>query len=151
MSRRTFLNLLFLFGIPLATAMGGCTETENSNPQVMRDEIVAYVKSVDAASGGKFPIEQVDVTHLVEKYIKMGDSFEKAKEILLKNEFSVHEYTVEEVKNRKDIKITYRIQADYEMKGGKWWYVRNIQIFLGKSPQSERVDEILAKVNIKGI
>jgi hypothetical protein len=133
--------------------MGGCTETENSNHHkgaVMRDEIVAYVKFIDIDSGGIAPVQQVDVTHLVEKYIKMGDSYETAKATLLNNGFSVYEYSIEEVANRKDVRINYRMEADYQMKG-RWWYKRDIRIFLGNSPQSEKVDRILAKVNLKVI
>lgn len=105
----------------------------------MRDEIVAYVKSIDHAPS------QIDVTHLVEKYIKIGDSFENAKNILQKNGFSFSEK-----EGRSDVKVTYRIHATYEMEGG-WWYKRTIMIFLGDSPASEKVDSVLAKVNLKTI
>ena len=113
----------------------------------MRNEIIAYAKAF-WKSGGKGP--QVDVTHVVEKYIKMGDSYETAKEILLKNGFSVREYSIEEAAKRKDVRLTSRIVAETLIEGS-WWDEKNIQIFLGDSPQSERVDSILAKVNYKTI
>jgi len=136
MSRRSFLNMLFVLGTPLVAMMGGCGQKETA----MRNEIIAYEKSVRGHSG------QIDVTHLVEKYIKMGDSMETAKEILLKNGFSVYEYSVEEVKNRRDVRITCRIQAEYKIRGGLLHRV-DIVIFLGNSPESEIVDYMLAKVN----
>ena len=141
MSRRTFLNLLF--GVPVVTVMGGCTETENSDHHkgaVMRDEIIVYVKSIDIDSGGKSPVEQIDVTHLIERYIKVGDSLEAAKDILMKNGFSVAE-----VEDRR-----FRIQATYKIEGS-WWYRRDIVIFLGSGSQSGRVGSVLAKVNLKTI
>jgi len=90
-----------------ATMIVACNETEKPNYQkeaTMRNEIIAYWKAF-LDSGGKGPHEgtQVDVTHVVEKYIKIGDSYETAKEILLKNGFSVREYSVEEARNTKVI------------------------------------------------
>jgi len=150
MPRRAFLILLLLFCAPLVMVITGCSETENSNLHkvaVMRNEIVTYVNAViDSGEKGS----QIDVTHLVEKHIKMGDSYETAKEILLKNGFSVREYSTEEARNRKDVKITFRISADSNVEGS-WWYRRDIQIFLGSSPESEIVDRVLAKVNLKTI
>lgn len=144
-----FVNVLLVVSILfVTTATGGCVEADNSGYRegaTMRNEIIEYVKSV-IDSGGKG--SQIDVTHLVEKYIRIGDSYETSKVILLNNGFSVYEYSAEEARNRKDVRIAYRIGASYKMEGS-WWYRRDIQIFLGKSPQSERVDEILAKVNLK--
>jgi hypothetical protein len=105
----------------------------------MRNEIIAYVKSLNPAP------PQVDVTHLVERYIKIGDSFETAKDILQKNGFS---FTEKE--NRTDVMVTYRIHASYKMEGD-WWYNRTIMIFLGNSPESEKIDSVRAKVNLKTI
>jgi hypothetical protein len=122
---------------------GGCIEAENFNNQegaVMRDEIVAYAKSIDIDSGGKYPVEQIDIAHLVEKYIKEGDSLETAKDILLKNGFSVAEIMYKK----------YCIQATYKIEGS-WWHRRDIVIFLEKSPESEKVCSVLAKVNLKTI
>jgi len=138
----------------ITTATGGCVETDNSGYQegaVMRNEIIAYVKKLSDDAGGKGK-PQVDVTHLVEKYIKMGDSYETARDILLKNGFSIHEYSIEEVVYKADprVKIPHRIDASYKMEGD-WWYKKDIRIFLGSSPQSEKVDRILAKVNLKTV
>ena len=127
MPRRTFLALLLLFCVPLAAMMSGCNQKETA----MRDEIIAYEKSIRGHSG------QVDVTHLVEKYIKIGDSMETAKEILLKNGFSVME-----AKHHR----RYRIQAGYKIRGDLF-YREDIAIFLGRSPESKIVDFVLAKVN----
>jgi len=82
----------------------------------------------------------------------MGDSYETARDILLKNGFSIHEYSIEEVVYKADprVKIPHRIDASYKMEGD-WWYKKDIRIFLGSSPQSEKVDRILAKVNLKTV
>ena len=143
-----FVNLLFVVSVLFVTTVtGGCIEVDNSGYQegaTMRNEIIEYVKSLGKETKGP----QVDVTHIIEKYIKMGESYETAKEILLNNGFLVHEYSVEEAINRKDVKITYRIEAGLQIEGS-WWHRRDIQIFLGTSPQSESVDRVLAKVNLK--
>ncbi|MCL2021525.1 MAG: hypothetical protein FWG81_05380 [Betaproteobacteria bacterium] len=148
---RTLLNSLLVVGIPIVTMMGGCADQEAIDyapreGKPMLNEILEYVEP------SKFPYGQVDATHLVEKYIKIGDSYETAKDILLKNGFSVYEYSVEEAKNLKEerINITYRIDARYRIEQ-RWWRRRDIRIFLGNSPESEIVDRVLAKVNRKEI
>jgi hypothetical protein len=73
----------------------------------------------------------------------MGDSYETAKDILQKNGFPFAEK-----EDREDIKVTYRIHASCVIEVG-WWYHWTIMIFLGKSPESEIVDYVLAKVNLK--
>jgi hypothetical protein len=92
-------------------------------------------------------IEQVDVTHLVEKYIKAGDSLEIAMDILQKDGFSVWDDTYN--KYRQD-KKTKAIGATYKIKGS-WWYRQDIVIFLHDSSQSGKIDSVLAKVNFKAI
>ncbi|MDR2188334.1 MAG: hypothetical protein LBE62_09825 [Azonexus sp.] len=142
--------LLAVSALFVTTSTGGCAEADDSTYQekaAMRNEIIAYVKSeIDSGKKGS----QIDVVHVVEKYIKSGENYDSAKEILLKNGFSVYEYSIEDAMKRKDIKITYRMGASYKVEQG-WWYRRDIQIFLGKSPQSEKIDQIIAKVNFKTI
>ncbi|MDR0564489.1 MAG: hypothetical protein LBG78_06085 [Azoarcus sp.] len=108
----------------------------------MFDEIITYLNSVDSSSG-KYSASQIDVTHLVEKHIKMGDSLEKAREVLQKNGFS---FTESEVKT--DMRVAYRIHATRRIEGS-WWYVRTIAIFIGKSSHSKNVDAVFAKINLK--
>lgn len=116
----------------------------------MRNEIIEYARNVDIDSGGKYPVSQIDISHIVEKYIRIGDSYENAKSILVGNGFSVYEYSVEDARNRKDIKISYRVGAQYKMNQGVF-HRRDIRIFLGKSPESKEVDSVLAKVNLKTV
>ena len=146
LTRSVFCMLALALLVFWATMMVACIDTESSNYQkeaTMRNEINAYVKAfIDSRAEGS----QLDVTHLVEKYIKIGDSYETAKEVLLKNGFSVYEYSVEEAAKRKDVRITYQMEGYYEV-GRGWFHKENIRIFLGKSPQSEKVDWILGVVN----
>jgi len=146
---RTLLNSLLVVGIPIATMMGGCgvLDAIDYTPREgkpMLNEILEYVKPDPDRTPGT--PAQADVTHLVEKYIKIGDSYETAKDILLENGFSVSEFSVEEARDKR---INLRIVANYVIEQ-RWWRRRDIQIFLGR-PGSEKVDHVLAKVNRKEI
>ncbi|MDR1227961.1 MAG: hypothetical protein LBK55_02920 [Azoarcus sp.] len=177
-----FWATMFIAAFALfALAAGSCVAKDDvpENPDLgvgvdmeagmdMRNEIIEFL----AASRGnnQVPPRQVNVTHLVEKYIKMGNYFETAKEILLKNGFDVRDYTglkehmVEVVDIHKGQKIlrprhfTHRLFGQYEMKCSMKWtkplfkysyYDWKLQIFLGRSPESERVDEILAIAKLR--
>jgi hypothetical protein len=134
-----------IFSIFLATMVTACPSQEmgNSGHQgkiTMRNEIIAYVKPFGS-------IEQVDVTHLVEKYIKAGDEIEIAKDILIKNGFSVGNDTY--TGDRKDVDMK-SIGASYKIKGG-WWYRQDIAIYIDYMSESGKVDSVLAKVNFKAI
>ncbi|MDR1228395.1 MAG: hypothetical protein LBK55_05150 [Azoarcus sp.] len=165
----------------LALAAGSCAGEDDvpENPDLgvgvdmeagmdMRNEIIEFV--VANRGNNQVPLEQVNVTHLVEKYIKMGDDFESAKEILLKNGFDVtdhkglKEYMTEIVYGPKGQRIVrarrniYRLAGSYAMKCAMKWtkplfrysyYDWKLQIVFGRSPESERVDKIFAISNLR--
>lgn len=169
---KTVLKLFLVAGAPfIAAVTGGCIGEDKSDYHgkvvmqsgnaeakkfidekelAMRHEIIEYAKYVDANSGGDRPVGQIDIYNIVEKYIKIGDSYEKAKSILVGNGFSVYEYSVEDARNRKDIKISYRVGAGYKMDQSVF-HRRDIAIFLGKGPESKEVDSIVAKINFKAV
>jgi len=143
---RTILNLLLVVGIPFAV-MTGCS-METYYPQKgadMRNEIIAYMKSVESGaikSAIRTEFGHVDVTHIVEKYIKMSDSIETAKDILLKNGLDVGD-----TKNSKDVRrMTFRISATCLIEQGAY-HQRSIMILIGKGPESENVDSVYALVD----
>jgi hypothetical protein len=129
-------NALSIFLAAMAVACQEAKDSDHQEEATMRNEIVAYAKSLKTA-------QQIDVTHLVEKHIKVGDSLETARAVLLENGFSFAER-----EDRKDVKVTYRIHATYKIEEN-WWSKRTIAIFLCDSPESEKVDSVLAKVNFK--
>ncbi|MDR0702411.1 MAG: hypothetical protein LBF61_08420 [Azoarcus sp.] len=159
----------------LALTAGHCAAKDEipDNPDItpgmdMRNEMVAFV--IAEYENNRVPDEQVKLTHLAEKYIKIGDDFESAKEILLKNGFKVADYkglkeymreTVYGPKGEKIVRArhnTYRLSGSYKMKYPMKWtkplhrfryYDWRIQIFLGRSPESERIDEIFAIANLR--
>jgi hypothetical protein len=103
----------------------------------MRNEIVAYIKPLNRA-------QQIDVTNLVEKYIKLGDSLESVRILLLKNGFSMADYTD---RKNADIKVVY---ATYEIPRN-WWSKQTIVIYLWDKYKSGRVCFVLAQVNFKTV
>ena len=159
--------------LPLAASSRASEGGAPKNPDIesgmtMRNEIVEYVI---AEYGDRQGTMQVKFTHLVEKYIKIGDDFESAKELLLKNGFDVSD-TREGKKYResarytpkgKIVKIlipkqyTYRIYGSYEMKYPTWaksldkdsYYDWWLHISFGRSPESERIDRISAVANLR--
>ena len=137
------------------------------NGMTMRNEIVEFVIA-EYEKG--FVLGVLEVTHLVEKYIKSGDDFESAKELLLKNGFKVEDKTglkkhmtetVDGPNGRKivgAIQHTYRLAGYYKMKYPMNWtkplyrftiYDWRLQIFFGRSPESERIDEIFAAAKLR--
>ncbi|MDR1227960.1 MAG: hypothetical protein LBK55_02915 [Azoarcus sp.] len=160
----------------LALAAGSCAAKDDvpENPDIesgmdMRNEIVELVISKYGPSSGG---AQLDVTNLVEKYIKVGDDFESAKKILLKNGFEVRDkkglkrYTKSArydsegkiVRTVRSEDYTYRIYAHYQMKYPMEWtkplskfayYDWSLRIFLGRNPESERIDRIFAIANLR--
>ncbi|MDR0702410.1 MAG: hypothetical protein LBF61_08415 [Azoarcus sp.] len=158
----------------LALTAGHCAAKDEAsdNPDIepgmdMRNEMVAVVI---AERGNREGTMKFDLTHLLEKYIKIGDDFESAKEILLKNGFGITDYkglkeymreTVFGPKGEKIVRArhnTYRLSGSYQMKYPMKWtkplhkfryYDWSIQIFLGRSPESERIDRISAIAKLR--
>ncbi|MDR1423958.1 MAG: hypothetical protein LBI92_05060 [Azoarcus sp.] len=170
-----FWATMFIAVFALLTLTAGSHASENDAPEnpdiergmTMRNEIVEFVL---AEYGDRQWGMQIDFTHLVEKYIKIGDDFESTKELLSKNGFKVHddkglkEYMTDTVYGPNGRKIvrakhnTYRVFAAYKMKYPMKWtkplykfryYDWKLQIFLGRSPESERVDRLLAVANLR--
>ena len=155
--------------LTLAAGSRASGDSATKNPDIesgmtMRNEIVEFVIAEYGDNKGSM---QVNCTYLVGKYIKIGDDFESAKEILLKNGFDVtdkkglKEYmreTVYSPNGREIVRVvrhTSRLAGSYKMKYPMTWtkplyrYNWKLQIFLGRSPESERVDRILAVANLK--
>ena len=153
-----------------ASEGGAPKNPDMESGMTMRNEIVEFVI---AEYGDRQGTMQVKFTHLVEKYIKIGDDFESAKELLLENGFDVRD-TREGKKYRESanytregkvvkiyripIRYTYRISGSYKMKYPMKWtkpldrfpiYDWKLQVFLGRSPESERIDEIFAVANLR--
>jgi hypothetical protein len=171
-----FWATMLIAAFALLTLAASSRASEGSAPKnpdiesgmTMRNEIVEYVI---AEYGDRQGPMRIKFTHLVERYIKIGDDFGSAKELLLKNGFDVRDsregkkyresarYTPEGKVVRILIpkQYTYRIYGSYEMKYPTWtkslyklrYYDWWLHIYFGRSPESERIDEIFAVANLR--
>jgi len=144
---RSTLRAFLIVGMLLAVLAWYSMETYYPKEGAdMRNEIIAYLKSVESRTIKPVILDDfgaLDVTHIVEKYIKMGDSIETAKDILLKNGFSVGD-----ARNGKN--TGYRIHATCKIKEGLYYH-KFVRVFVGKGPESQNVDSVEARIYTKSL